>query len=259
MLIHDRLRRGSERELPVMLQQMADLALSYEAPPTPLTRTRTLVRPARRPTRADPGVRLLYAIAELSAQKGYRNVSVNDLAPHAKTSLGILYERYGGKEQCFLACFEMVRARTLQHALAAFEPLMPDWPQALHAALTAIMRYFASEPDLTRLVMVEVLAAGPVAFSRRDEAIRSFIALFDPGYERAPHAPALAREAIPFGIYALVHRHLIKGRPASSLPQLAPIATFFALAPAIGAKQAALIASTPIGSQQPAPISPVRG
>lgn len=246
MLIHDRLRRGLERELPMIAQQMADLALSYTSPPSPLPSLRTRVHPSRREPDPDPGVRLLYAIAELSAQKGYGSVSVNALASHAKTSLRTLYDRYGGKEQCFLACFEMTRERTLAHAAAAFERLMPDWPRALHAAIDATLRYFASEPALARLVAVEVLAAGPAAFERRDEGIRSFMRLLDPGYERSAHAPALAREAIPFGIYALVHRHLIQGRPAASLPQLVPAATFFALAPAIGAAKAAEVAGAPV-------------
>lgn len=258
MLIHDRLRRDLEDELPLVAQQLCDLALSYTAPPSPLPRPRTRVSPAPRQHDPDPGARLLYAIAELSAQKGYRNVSVNDLAPHAHTSLRTVYDRYGGKEQCFLAAFEMTRARTLEHALAAFEPLMPDWPQALHAAFAAIMRYFASEPDLARLVMVEVLAAGPIAFERRDEGIRSFVRLFEPGYDRAAHAPKIAAEAIPFGVYALVHRHLVQGRPAASLPQLVPDATFFALAPAIGTERAAEIARSRIPApQRPTPRKPI--
>ncbi len=244
MLIHDRLRRGLEGELPAVAEQMAELALSYTAPPSRLARSRALVRPWRRREDDDPETRLMYAIAELSAQRGYRNVSVNALAPHAKTSLSVLYERFKGKEGCFLACFEMTRERTLASAEAAYEQAMPDWPWAVRAVIDATMRFFAHEPLLARLVAVEVLAAGPAAFQARDEGIRSFMKLFEPGYEGSPQTA----EAIPFGVYALVHRHLIQGRPTASLPQLVPAATFFALAPAIGARAAAEVAGAPTRS-----------
>ncbi|MGH2902022.1 MAG: TetR/AcrR family transcriptional regulator [Solirubrobacteraceae bacterium] len=242
ILFHDRLRRERERELPALAEQLASWTLSYRPPPARLARPRTQVRPARRRPEADPSIRLLYSIAELSAQNGYRHVPVSALTAHAKTSYRTLYECYGGKEGCFLACFEMVRARTLATALDAFEPLVEDWPRAFHAAITAIMRYFASEPALTRLVAVEVLAAGPAALQQRDEAIRSFTTLIDPGYRHSPRAPKIAREAIQFGIYGMVHRHLARGEPASTLPQLTPTATFFALAPFVGAAKAAQVA-----------------
>lgn len=61
---------------------------------------------------------------------------VTALAGEAKTSLRTLY-CYGGKQGCFLACLQMTRAQTHATAQAAFEPLMPDWPRALHAAIRA--------------------------------------------------------------------------------------------------------------------------
>lgn len=248
-LIHDRLRREQESQLPQLARQLAAWTLSYRSPPVPLRRSRAWVRAARRQPDADPRTRLLYSIAELCAQDGYRNVSVSALVAHAKTSRRTVYERYGGKEECFLECFEMVRARTLEVAMAAYAPLLADWPRGLRAAIEAIMRFFASEPALARLVAVEVLAAGPAAFQVRDEAIRSFVSLIEPGYQYTSRAAPIAREAIPFGVYAMIHRHLALGRPAATLPQLAPAACFLALAPFLGAAQAVQIANETVTSR----------
>lgn len=258
MLFHDRLRRGLQDQLPQLADQLADWTLSYESPPAPLARSRAQVRPIHRDPDPDPGIRLLHATARLCAQNGYRNVSVSALAREAKTSLRTLYERYGGKQECFLAAFEMTRARTHAAAQAAFTPLIDDWPRAFHAAIRAILRFFATEPQLTWLVAVEVLAAGPDAWQARDQAIRTFTFLLDPGYKDAPHAPQIAREAIPFGVYFMIHHHLTCGRPAATLPQLAPLATFLALCPAIGAQRAAQIAAEKPTLPAAAPPPPVR-
>jgi len=137
----------------------------------------------------------------------------------------------------------MVRERGLAIATAAYWQQMPDWPRAMRAAIEALLAYFAAEPDLARVAMVEVLAAGGEALERRDEAVESFVSLFDPGYKPAPPVSPVAREAVPFGLYSLIHRHLGSGGEAATLPRLVPAATFFALAPFLGAERAAGIAN----------------
>jgi hypothetical protein len=119
---------------------------------------------------------------------------------------------------------------------------MPDWPRALRAGLEAIFAYLASEPDFARLAFVEILGAGPRALERRDEAVKEFTELFEPGFTQEPNLHPVAGEAIVFGLYSLARRQIVRHGPAT-LPRIGPTAYFFGLAPFIGAERATRIAN----------------
>ncbi|MGC1852120.1 MAG: TetR/AcrR family transcriptional regulator [Solirubrobacterales bacterium] len=241
LLIHDRLRRGVEAELPRTMSGLVEWALSYEAPPSPLRRPKRQVKTSRRSSTEDPAERLLWAVAETVADKGYGAVSVNELAPRARTSLRTLYQSFGGKEEAFIACFRMVSDHTLTAAATAYGQAS-DWANAVGAANEAVLAYLASEPDFARVAMVEVLAAGPAAVEARDEAIKPFAQLLQPGYELLPKVPSIAAEAMAFGVYSLIRRQILLYGPAT-LPRIGPTATFFDLAPFLGSERAAAIAN----------------
>jgi|GEM_PF-1008219 len=242
LLIHDRLSNGKEAELPETIDELVAWALSYRSPSTPLRRPRRQIRhePERRSV-VSPADRLLIAVAESVAEKGYGSLSVNDLAPRARTSLRTLYESFGGKEAAFLACFRMISQRTLSAANTAYDQ-ETEWPVAVSTANEAILAYLASEPDFAKVATVEVFAAGPVAAHSRDEAIKAFAELLQPGYTLSSDVPPIAAEALAFGVYSLIRRQILRYGPAS-LPRLGPTATFFDLAPFLGAAHATRIAN----------------
>src|SRR5260370_16541519 len=82
------------------------------------------------------------------------------------------------------------------------------------------MQFMASEPELARMCIVEVLAAGPQALARRNAAMRMFAEIIEdniheliPGCQRA----ALASETIVAGIHEAVFL-LILPTPTHDLP-----------------------------------------
>jgi hypothetical protein len=93
------------------------------------------------------------------------------------------------------------------------------------------------------LVSVEVYAAGPDAVERRAEAMQPLQGLVGEGYERSPRAQSIAVEVIAGGVYALAYRQIRENGP-QALPALAPICTYIALAPFIGAEEAAKVANS---------------
>src|ERR1700740_18414 len=114
-----------------------------------------LARPGYR--RANPGVprrllkrsqrqRLIDAMVELSAQRGYNAVSVTELCSHAGVSPVTFYQYFEGKEPCFLAayaaCSEQVFGR--MRSLAAEGP---DLWQAAPVALGELLRSLQSDPE----------------------------------------------------------------------------------------------------------------
>jgi AcrR family transcriptional regulator len=241
MLIHDRLRRGAAGELPDLMEELVEWGLTYRTPPLALRRPRARPQTKRRLPGDDPVERLLLALAEMVAEKGYPAVSVNELAPRAGTSLRTLYANFAGKEEAFLACAELARGR-MRAAVAAAQKAAPGWPQSIATGNAALCDWIATEPALAETVIVGVLAASPRALEDRDEAIKGYVTQLRGHGEPVRLVPPIAPEAIAFGRYALLARQIARYGPRS-LPALAPTLTYFALAPFVGAREAAAVAN----------------
>ena len=140
-----------------------------------------------------------------------------------------------------LAAIDSAGAQIVAAILPAFKRA-PDWPDAVRAGFGALCNFLASRPALARLITVEIYAAGPRAVVRRIEALRPLEALIEPGYERAPEAPSIAAEAIAGAVYTLAYRRIRESGP-ESLPSLAPLLTYIALSPFVGATEAARAAN----------------
>lgn len=252
MLIHDRLRRRAGEEMPDLMEELVEWGLSYRTPPLALRRPQARREVEGRLLEDEPVERLLRALAELVAEKGYPAVSVNELASRAGTSLRTLYANFEGKEEAFLACIELARVR-IRAAIVAAQNNALDWPQSIATGNVALCDWLAAEPVLADAVMVGILAAGPQALEDRDDAIKSYAIQLRGRGEGIRVLPPIAPEAIAFGRYALMARQIARYGPRS-LPALAPTLTYFVLAPFLGAKGAAAVANerrarTPAGGQ----------
>src|SRR4051812_26116401 len=103
--------------------------------------------------------RLIAGLAEAVAKKGYAAVTLSDIVKHAKVSRRVVYANIESKEQCFLAAFEVVFGH-LQELVADAVAPVEGWPRQAIAATRATLAFFAFEPDLARLCLVESRAAG---------------------------------------------------------------------------------------------------
>ena len=112
--------------------------------------------------------RLLSAMAEVVASKGYGTVAVRDVIARAGVSRKTFYEHFDNKEECFLAAYDAGVASMLEAIGDAIRAAAPDGPLAIARAGTA--RYLdtlAANPAFARTFLVEVSAAGPAALERR--------------------------------------------------------------------------------------------
>src|SRR2546421_107059 len=118
---------------------------------------------SREQVRASQRARMLRAMVDAVAQKGYASTSVADVIGGARASRETFYEHFANKQDCFLAAYdEAVRRLTeaMQGAAAAEAPPAQRFEQVLGRYLDAI----AAEPGLARaLILIEVYAAGPDA------------------------------------------------------------------------------------------------
>ena len=177
--------------------------------------------------------RVLAAMRELVAGRGYQAVAVTEVIRHAGVSRKTFYELWSGKEECFAAVYEREMERLLAPTLQAFEGDEP-WADRLRTALGVLLGALAADADAARICFVEVLTAGPLALERRGVALAALDPLVVPpevlgsGRRRseagAPATPGAARSrALTAGsvgyLAEVLHREVAAGRGAD-LPTL---------------------------------------
>ncbi len=170
--------------------------------------------------------RLLDAMANTCAQKGYAATSVADVVAGARVSRATFYEFFRDKEECFLAAYDAILAQFLGRVIGAYQQ-EGQWPERIRWGLEAILAFMAAEPAFARMCLIEVLAAGPAALERRtlimDRFIAQLAALGAAARAAAPELPELAPHVYEASVGAsneLVARQLLRGGP-ESLPELA--------------------------------------
>lgn len=158
--------------------------------------------------------RILSAVACAAADLGYAEMSVETIIARAGVSRRTFYDHYRNKEDAFLAAYDAVVAQQARHIRDAYlqETTVRD---RLRAGLTAYLQFTADEPELARMCIVEVLAAGPRAIARRDAAMRMFAEIIEENIrELAPcwPVPGLTAETIVGGIHEVVFNRILADR-----------------------------------------------
>jgi AcrR family transcriptional regulator len=239
-VVQSRLLEGRAAELAGLAPALRDWAFSYRAPPVTLPRPRPRPGDPGRYRPEDPAERIIAAVAEVVAERGYRATTIEAIVARAGVSLSTFYANFDGRQEVLVAALDAGQARLVGVALPPYRRAR-GWPAAVRAAFEAMFAFFAAEPDYARMAMVEVYAAGGSALARRGQMISGLQAFLEPGFERSPELPRILAEAIGGATYVLVYRQIRAGG-AAELPALAPLATYLTLAPFLGAEEAAEVA-----------------
>jgi AcrR family transcriptional regulator len=186
--------------------------------------------------------RLIAGLATAVAEKGYRAVTITDITKEARVSRRVFYENFEGKEECFLAAFEVVVGHIRELAAETAAPLR-DWPDRAVAVARAVLLFFAEEPDLARLCLVESQAAGPAVAARFHEIVHAVVPYLEQGRSERPagrELPPTAEDSTLGALVLLAGRKVAAGE-AEQLEGLLPDFAEFILAPYIGAEDAGRI------------------
>jgi AcrR family transcriptional regulator len=188
--------------------------------------------------------RLIAGLATAVAEHGYNGVTITHITRAAAVSRRVFYENFEGKEQCFLAAFEVVVGHTRELVAEAVDSA-PDWPHQAIAAAREALAFLAAEPDLARLCLVESQSAGPAVAARFHEAVRELVPPLERGRsERAAGARALpaGTEESTIGALVSLAGRKVAGGQAERLEDLLPDFTEFILSPYLGPAEAARLA-----------------
>jgi AcrR family transcriptional regulator len=188
--------------------------------------------------------RLLAAIAHEVAIRGYRATTITGVVKSASVSTRDFYEHFEGKEDCFLAAFEAVRDHVEELIRTAVAEL-PDWADQAIAALRATLGFFAAEPHLARLCLVEPVSATPaIAIRFREVVLACAPALAQGRAELAAGAslPPSTEDSLLGAAISIATRSILAG-DGEQLPALLPDLIEFILSPYLGAERAAALAA----------------
>ncbi|WP_354698808.1 TetR/AcrR family transcriptional regulator [Paraconexibacter sp. AEG42_29] len=124
--------------------------------------------------------RILRAMADAMAERGFVGTSVADVLRTAGVSRETFYQQFSSKEDCFMVAYDAAVGIILEgigtsvgggdaEGLGRFERI----DQALGSYLEAV----AAEPAFARVFLLEVYAAGPAALAHRAAGQQRFVAL----------------------------------------------------------------------------------
>jgi AcrR family transcriptional regulator len=186
--------------------------------------------------------RLARAWAESIAIRGYRRTTVRHLIESSGISRRTFYERFGGKEDAFVAIHSEALV-SLTTRLEGAVVIQPDWPRRVGAAVVSALRSAACHPCEAQLLVGDPFAAGP----RPGYCQEALADRFAPGLalgRREAQGPPLPPgfEVALIGSLAGIFSSRVRSGSAQTLPLLGPSLTEFALAPYLGSAESRRVA-----------------
>lgn len=172
--------------------------------------------------------RLMVALTELMAERGYAAIRLAELVTRAGVSKATFYEHFADKEQCMLAAYEQY----LRALIDAIAPLVAQDTDTMTTFVRNLITRFIEviERDLTaaRAFFVELDGAGLAARARRRYERQAFTALLAERHQQlrardptlAP-LPTIAYEAIVDAAREIV-RDRLDALPTPELTALIP-------------------------------------
>jgi AcrR family transcriptional regulator len=174
-------------------------------------------------------LRILEAVAELTAERGYEAMTVTEIVGRAGVARKTLYDSYGGKEEAFLAtvdsAFAAVRER-VGETCAAGEG---EWHERVEAALAGLLDYLADHPAEAHMLILEAPAATPASAARYQAAVESFTELLGDATAAATDSSETTVEGVVGGVAWILNR-LIRGGGIESTTELSEELSKFVLA-----------------------------
>jgi AcrR family transcriptional regulator len=152
---------------------------------------------------SDQRARLLAAMANVVAAKGYAATTVADVVRDAGVSRSTFYELFSSKEACFLAAYHEGVDDLLQAVREAVHEAQDDWRAQLRAGIRAYLARLARPDHFARVYIDEIHAAGAAALEARADALRRFADRYHASFSQARAADPTLREPDPDALLVL--------------------------------------------------------
>jgi len=201
--------------------------------------------PAGRSDLAEPLVahsqreRILVAMAESCAAKGYGATRIADIVEPAGVSRATFYELFKDKEDCFHAAMEVSLAEAMGRLIGAYSPDKP-WATTVREVLAAFLDLLASRPAFARMALVEAPSSGDRASELYTSGKRVIQSLLDRGRDdpvEEEAIPSSAGRAAVAAAESLIVGQILAGN-TERLRELLPDIVYITTVPYLGQDEA---------------------
>ena len=182
-------------------------------------------------------------------RRGYQALTIGHVTGEAGVSRAAFYQQFPGKEECFLATYD-VGARWFCEEVERAVAAESEWRARIRTGSAEALRLLATNPTVAHLMAVEVPQAGRAARERQQAMLARFATAIredHPGREGLPDDLA---DLLLGGAVSLIARYVDSGR-AEKLPEATRLLVEYLLTPYIGVEEAqAALADLP-GMESP--------
>ena len=175
----------------------------------------------------DQRARLLAAMGDVVAEKGYAAATVADVVRAAGVSRTTFYEQFRSKEDCFVEAYEHGVTSLLDAIRSAVRATSGDWRDQLRAGMRAYLDALAADRTFARTYLLEIHAAGEAALDARARALRRFAGRYHATFMQARHDDPALREpdedallVLCSGTEQLVAERLRRDAPIADLDEI---------------------------------------
>jgi AcrR family transcriptional regulator len=158
--------------------------------------------------------RLYGGMIESISQRGYARTTVAHVIGLAGVSRRAFYEQFANKEECFLATYDIVVARSRKLVLEAWSSER-GWANRLHASCKSFLDDIVADPKGAHLVLIDSLGIGSKARERLHLAGSAYERLVAAAFRVSPDTaplPAIASRAIVGGVRHVVFKRIREDR-----------------------------------------------
>lgn len=158
--------------------------------------------------------KLLEAMVQTVAEKGYANATVADAVKLARVSRGTFYELFESKEACFAAAYTL-GLDVLEERVRVAVRSAGDWRDELRLGLRAYLDTLDDEPRFARVYLLESRAVE----SAREEGMWRFAKRYGKSFAKSgrPVPPADALYVLAAGVHELACARLRASKPVIDL------------------------------------------
>jgi AcrR family transcriptional regulator len=186
------------------------------------------------------------------ADHGYRQTTIAHICARAGVSRATFYEHFADKEDCFLAAYEDMDGRLQAFVLSALEGV-EGVADRVRAGTRAFLLGLVADEDITRVAIVEVIAAGPKARAAYERSVYAFAPIVEEARSLVEHGerlpPNIGRVVVS-AVAAVVFREAVAGR-IRDLPSLLPELVYLVLVSFVGHERALEERAATIGKRRP--------
>jgi AcrR family transcriptional regulator len=183
--------------------------------------------------------RILNAVSELVAERGYQKMTIELIAKSARVALSTFYEHFASKEEAFIAAFDA----DVEAAHEIFDELLDTelpWPDQIALGLEILVELVIAEPGRAKLCFIASQSAGAEAFARYQATLEEVAPKLMEGRALSPASakmPDGLEVALAGGIAWLIHQRLLNDE-LDELKRLLPEMIQLTLTPYVGEGEA---------------------